>query len=343
MVEQFLAQLNDYDDFRVYCYGSYERAFLKRMRKAAAKMKPVDRVLGALVNVLSAVYAHAYFPCHSNGLKDVAGCLGSSWTDPDASGVQSIAWRKRWEAGRAEEWQRKLLAYNREDCAALRSVTEFLRAAGAGPGQSGGAKPAGEGGPTVTWVEEIDRLGTVNRRGKIQFFHPDYQYINGCARFDYQRQRVFVRTSKVRKKYLRAPQSSRNRTLRVSRRVQIVSRKCPACGSADVIRSAAENAIRQFAYYREATPGRLREAGLRDYLVLLSLYQTCRYKGVSFLKVLRSRERDMDAFCQGRHRSRRPPLIEVYPKGVTRPDFRPLRKEADRPRTPDPAPSRTED
>ncbi len=29
-----------------------------------------------MVNVLSVVYAHLYFPCHSNGLKDVAGCLG---------------------------------------------------------------------------------------------------------------------------------------------------------------------------------------------------------------------------------------------------------------------------
>src|SRR5262249_55165384 len=50
----------------------------------------------------------------------------------------------------------------------------------------------------------------------------------------------------------------------------------------------AENAVRQFAYYREAHPGRLREAGLKDHLVLLSLYQTCRYRGVSFLKFLLS-------------------------------------------------------
>ena len=53
-------------------------------------MEQVDRVLGALVNVLSVVYDHLYFPCHSNGLKDVAGCLGCSWSEPDASGLQSI-------------------------------------------------------------------------------------------------------------------------------------------------------------------------------------------------------------------------------------------------------------
>ena len=71
--DQFLAQMSQYDDFRVYCYGGYERAFLKRMRKAASRKKPVDRVMDALVNVLSLVYAHVYFPCYSNGLKDVRG------------------------------------------------------------------------------------------------------------------------------------------------------------------------------------------------------------------------------------------------------------------------------
>jgi hypothetical protein len=96
----------------------------------------------------------------------------------------------------------------------------------------------------------------------------------------------------------------------------------------------AENAIRQLAYYREDTLGSLKEAGLRDYLVLLNIYQTCRYKGVSFLKFLLSRERDVDAFCQERHRRRRQPLIEVYPKGVMRPDFVPLREPGRKPEPP---------
>jgi hypothetical protein len=92
----------------------------------------------------------------------------------------------------------------------------------------------------------------------------------------------------------------------------------------------AENAIRRFAYYRDANPGRIREAGLRDYLVLLSICHACRYKGVSFLKFLLSQERDMDAFCQAPTRRRHRPTIEVYPKGVERPDFRPSKMAASR-------------
>ena len=77
----------------------------------------------------------------------------------------------------------------------------------------------------------------------------------------------------------------------------------------------AENAIKQFAYYREDTTGTMKEAGLNDYLVLLSIYQTCRVRGKSFLRFLMSRERDMDAFFEGKRRVRRTPQVQVYPKG----------------------------
>ena len=52
------------------------------------------------------------------------------WSDGEASGVQSIAWRMRWESTHDEEWRRKLEIYNREDCLALRRVTEFVQAVG---------------------------------------------------------------------------------------------------------------------------------------------------------------------------------------------------------------------
>src|SRR6202023_3437070 len=44
----------------------------------------------------------------------------------------------------------------------------------------------------------------------------------------------------------------------------------------------AENAIKRFAYYREDTVGTMKEAGLSDYLALLSICHTCRYKGFYF-------------------------------------------------------------
>ena len=63
--------------------------------------------------------------------------------------------------------------------------------------------------------------------------------------------------------------------------------------------------MKHFAKYRMISNGQMRASGLQDYLVLLSIYQTCVYKKVSFLRFLLSSERDIDAFAQaGRKRPR---------------------------------------
>jgi predicted RecB family nuclease len=58
----------------------------------------------------------------------------------------------------------------------------------------------------------------------------------------------------------------------------------------------AEHAIKRFVSRRKILGSSSTEKGLRDYLVFLSIYQTCRLKGVSFLKFLRSGLLDLDAF-----------------------------------------------
>ena len=58
------------------------------------------------------IYTHIYFPTYSNGLKEVASYLGSTWTSSNASGIQSITWRKRWENTHDEAWRQKLIVYN---------------------------------------------------------------------------------------------------------------------------------------------------------------------------------------------------------------------------------------
>src|SRR3954447_204413 len=48
----------------------------------------------------------------------------------------------------------------------------------------------------------------------------------------------------------------------------------------------AEHAMKSFARYRRFADGRFTENSIQDYLVLLSLCQTCRYRGINFLKFL---------------------------------------------------------
>jgi predicted RecB family nuclease len=236
--EQLLAALSRFEDLLVFAYGAYERAFLKRMRKGAKCKRLVDRVLKSLVNVLSLVYTHFYFPTYSNGLKEVGACLGCTWSEPDASGAQSVVWRTRWEATHDPLWKQRLTAYNLEDCAALKGVTDFVYAAAAAIDPAAGPRLNTAGGPPVATVQELDRAGNERKWGKVRFFHPEFEYVNDCAYFDYQRQRVFVRTSKTLKRNRRRPGKHSNRKLRASRRIQITSTKCPACGCGEILRWA---------------------------------------------------------------------------------------------------------
>lgn len=60
----------------------------------------------------------------------------------------------------------------------------------------------------------------------------------------------------------------------------------------------AEHAIKYFANSRKHMKGRSTERGLELHLILLSIYQTCNYKGINFLDFLLSKEKDIDEFMR---------------------------------------------
>src|SRR5262249_16863633 len=64
----------------------------------------------------------------------------------------------------------------------------------------------------------------------------------------------------------------------------------------------AENAIKRFASRRKIIGASFTEKGIQDYLLFLSIYQTCRHKNVSFLHFLRSGKVDVDEFANGKAR-----------------------------------------
>jgi len=70
----------------------------------------------------------------------------------------------------------------------------------------------------------------------------------------------------------------------------------------------AEHAIKAFARLRRAIEGLSTPKGIEEYLILLSVCQTCKYSGLDFLDFLRSGEKDIHAFGESRRgRRRRPP------------------------------------
>ena len=63
--------------------------------------------------------------------------------------------------------------------------------------------------------------------------------------------------------------------------------------------------IKAFALLRRDFSGVATEKGIREYLILLSICETCKYKGVGFLDFLRSGEKDIDAFVESKGRRTR--------------------------------------
>lgn len=55
----------------------------------------------------------------------------------------------------------------------------------------------------------------------------------------------------------------------------------------------AEHAFKHFSTYRRDTNGVFTEEGLQRYLILLSIYETCKYQGVNFLDFLLSKEKNI--------------------------------------------------
>ena len=58
--------------------------------------------------------------------------------------------------------------------------------------------------------------------------------------------------------------------------------------------NGAENAIKDFAMLRRNVGGASTEGGMEDYLVLLSIRQTLKRQGVSFLNFLVSGKKDLE-------------------------------------------------
>jgi predicted RecB family nuclease len=221
---KLLDLLRDLGDCTVFHFGSYEKLYIKKMlRRYPSPDTPFSATWdSALFNVLGAIRTNVYFPAYSNGLKDVGACLGTTWTGKVTSGIECIAARLRWEESRDSAIQEEILDYNRQDCLAVQRVAHFLASLGSTQGTSA---------PEIVLASLIVS-DAPKRFGKIKFTVPEMDVINRCARFDYQREKVLLRTdpavrASVRRKRARSrPIQKANVEIRCDRPVH-----CPACGA----------------------------------------------------------------------------------------------------------------
>jgi predicted RecB family nuclease len=212
--------INSFEDYTLYHYGRYEMRFLDRMRRLAdvEEATAIDRIRARSCNVLASIYSHIYFPVRSNGLKDIGTFLGVTWTGRSASGLHALSSRLKWEADRDESLKERLLLYNKEDCLALQRVTEFVLSVCTGARLS-----------SVASVRDVPQTKGFYF-GKTQFFCQELAHINKCAYSDYQRERVYFRTSPAVRKSLQRKQRAGKKRLQVDKEIECDRPMvCPQC------------------------------------------------------------------------------------------------------------------
>ncbi len=226
----FLCTLNKIDSFTVAHYGGYDRRALKSMQKRyGGNISLIDRVLSSCVNVLSMIYGQIYFPIYSNDLKSLASYLDFKWLTNNPSGLQAILWRYQWEITQKNEYRKKLVKYNHEDCLALRHVMEKICSI-CSPNmtpESNIQKETAEINDLVTGWPHIFK--------RNEFFFKNFDLINKCSYFDYQRERIYVRTNPSIRRNLKREASKFKKHVKINRLVECSRpKKCPRCQSTKI-------------------------------------------------------------------------------------------------------------
>jgi predicted RecB family nuclease len=226
---EFLGVLETLEKPVLIHYGGYETTFFNRMCERFGEPPEgtlAARAIHAGVNLLSAIFAQVYFPTFSNGLKEIAGHLGFRWSDSTATGIKTVVWRQAWETSKVPATKQALLTYNAEDCQALETLTNALLELGQGSPHAGDSH-LGEVVNTAKLKREHPYGFKLNK-----FVFPELNTINNAAYWDYQRERVYVKSNVNLKRALTRPQKSRkvlppNKTIECPR-----PRNCPKCASA---------------------------------------------------------------------------------------------------------------
>ncbi|MEQ1850918.1 MAG: TM0106 family RecB-like putative nuclease [Chthoniobacteraceae bacterium] len=225
---EFLAILETVEKPVLIHYGSYETNFSKQMAErhgGPAADSGAAKAIASALNLVSVMFGKIYFPTYSNGLKDIAGWLGFQWKENSPSGLRSICWRHEWGQTTRSFSKETLFTYNSNDCAALEAVAcAFLQACLRPP------RSTIDGRPTL----EIAHADALSAREtlwpKFTSTIDTFESINMAARWDYQRNRIYLRTDRELKRTTTATTLPKKRAERINKDVRHeIVKVCPEC------------------------------------------------------------------------------------------------------------------
>jgi len=174
---ELLASISAYPDSPIYHYGNYEAKAIHYFNRRYGGV--TEALTKRLINVNSWIFGKVYFPVRSNGLKDLGKFLGARWSSPEASGLQALAWRRRWEETGDDHYKRALILYNEEDCRALQLLVNTVSE----------LKNSVESNPEIDLADRPKRKAT----GTGEEIHKQFDWICRSAHANYDRNKIDLR------------------------------------------------------------------------------------------------------------------------------------------------------
>lgn len=187
--ERFFRVINSFPNSILYHYGSFEiKELLRFNKKNDFKYEySVTDIVAKSINVLSFFYSDIYPPTFSNRLKEIANYIGFKWRKVALAGLNSIAYRKKWERTRRKKLKNYLIEYNQEDCEGLFRVTGWLK------------------NISIEKEQNILKATDIAKQGSLMFGKPDFiidafNNVNDKAYFNYQHSKIYFRANKKKNK-----------------------------------------------------------------------------------------------------------------------------------------------
>lgn len=214
--------LKSLNSFTIYHYGSYEiNAFKNISKKLTTEQQGFLKIMiDNSCNILNIFSHNLYPPTYSNSLKEIARFLDFEWTESNATGLQSVIWRYNWELTKTEDLKNKLITYNIEDCRALIKVKDWI------------LNIPINGDENFKKAENFKK-DSIFKWQRNNFLTEEFNQINRFAYFNYQREKVLIKTYPkiaARQKIINSQKLKSKKGLKPNKVVLIPRPKnCPKC------------------------------------------------------------------------------------------------------------------
>src|SRR5258708_19507613 len=131
-------------------------------------------------------------------------------------------WRSEWQNSRDPGIKKKLITYNADDCAAIQKVADAI------------AHVFDEQRTADTAVDSINVKSLTpeypQRFGPLNFAVPAFEQINAAAYWDYQRNKVYVKSNNRARRASQRRQRSSSKPVLINKFLDVIN-NLPACCS----------------------------------------------------------------------------------------------------------------